>query len=128
VDEWETTNLNRTSQIAGGSPTVAMPTSSGVSYTAATNQSASYSYDAAGDVTYDGLNSYLYDAERRLCAVRNSNNSITAYVYDAAGTRVAKGSLTSFTCNFATNGFAANTSWAGGAGLTKKSGYSGSRL
>jgi len=51
--------------------------------------------------------------------------------YDAAGTRlhpmdedlslgtpecIAKGSLTSFSCNFATNGFAATTSWVLGPG------------
>jgi hypothetical protein len=30
---------------------------------------ASYTYDAAGDVTWDGINNYLYDAEGRLCAV-----------------------------------------------------------
>ncbi|MGA9069036.1 MAG: hypothetical protein WB424_02200 [Terracidiphilus sp.] len=46
-------------------------------------------YDAAGDVTNDGINSYLYDAEGRLCAVKNSNASLTGYIYDAAGTRVA---------------------------------------
>jgi YD repeat-containing protein len=47
-------------------------------------------------VTYDGLNSHLYDAEERLCAVRNGYGQMTGYVYDAAGTRVAKGSLASF--------------------------------
>ena len=73
-------------------------------------------YDAAGDVTYDGINSYLYDAEGRLCAVKNSNASLTGYIYDAAGTRVAKGSLSSFSCNFSSNGFLANTSWVLGPG------------
>jgi len=67
-------------------------------------------------VTYDGLNSYLYDAEGRICAVKNSVGSLTGYIYDAAGIRVAKGSLTSFSCNFASNGFAVNTSWALGQG------------
>jgi len=58
-------------------------------------------WDSSGDVTYDGLNSYLYDAEGRICALQNSVGSITGYAYDAAGIRVAKGSLTSFSCNFA---------------------------
>ena len=47
----------------------------------------------------DSLNSYLYDAEGRLCAVRqvpypaNLNPTITQYVYDPEGARVAKGTL-----------------------------------
>ena len=92
-------------------------------------------------MTYDGLNSYLYDgvpvdrssstgrdAEGRICAVKNSVGSITGYVYDAAGIRVAKGALAHFTCDFNSadtynsttntgfNGFAVNTSWALGQG------------
>ena len=85
---------NRTAQSVGGSPKVTMPTTSTVIYTAASNQVATsngtaFTYDAAGDVTNDGINSYLYDAEGRLCAVKNSNASVTGYIYDAAGTRVA---------------------------------------
>jgi len=81
-------------------------------------------------VTYDGLNSYLYDAEGRLstprtkalrgdpglCAAKTAGPSLTGYVYDAAGTRVAKGSLTSFSCNFATNGFTATSNYVLGPG------------
>jgi RHS repeat-associated protein len=70
-----------------------------------------YTYDAAGDVTYDGTNSYLYDAEGRLCAVKNSAGAMTGYIYDAAGTRVARGSLNTFSCNFSSNGYATTTSW-----------------
>jgi RHS repeat-associated protein len=44
-------------------------------------------------VTTDSLNTYLYDAEGRLCAVVNSNNSYWQYVYDAEGNRVARGAL-----------------------------------
>jgi len=93
-------------------------TSNQVTYSSL-NSGAGLTYDAAGDVTYDGLNTYLYDAEGRICAVKNSVGSITGYIYDAAGVRVAKGSLTSFGCNFAPtggNGFAVNTSWALGQG------------
>ena len=50
-------------------------------------------------MTYDGLNLCLYDAEGRICAVKNSVGSITGYVYDAAGIRVAQGTLTGFRCN-----------------------------
>jgi len=32
-------------------------------------------YDAAGDVTYDGANQYLYDAEGRICATEKRAGS-----------------------------------------------------
>jgi hypothetical protein len=32
------------------------------------------SYDLAGNVTYDGVNSYLYDGEGRICAVHSSRS------------------------------------------------------
>jgi RHS repeat-associated protein len=99
-----------------------MPSSSTASYTAATNQVASVNggaglvYDAAGDVTQDPLNSYLYDAEGRLCAAKTAGPSYTGYIYDASGIRVAKGSLTSFSCNFAANGFTPTASYVLGPG------------
>ncbi len=58
---------NRTNEIVGGTDAAPMPSTSTASYTAASNQVASVnggaglSYDAAGDVTQDPLNSYLYD-------------------------------------------------------------------
>jgi RHS repeat-associated protein len=109
--------------ISGASPTAAMPASSSATYNtsnqliaASQNAGGSLTYDASGNVVYDGINSYLYDAESRLCAVRNTAGGLTGYIYDAAGIRVAKGGLTAFTCNFATNGFAINTSWTLGPG------------
>jgi hypothetical protein len=66
-------------------------------------------YDAAGDMQSDGVNIYLYDGEGRVCAVSSTlvpgYTTLTGYLYDAEGNRVAKGSLTQFTCNPATNGF-----------------------
>jgi RHS repeat-associated protein len=55
-------------------------------------------YDPAGDVTYDGANNYLYDGEGRLCAVQTGGNGgpATGYLYNAEGTRVVKGSMSSF--------------------------------
>ena len=50
-------------------------------------------------MTYDGLKLCLYDAEGRICDVKNSVGSNTGYVYDAAGIRVAQGTLTGFRCN-----------------------------
>lgn len=64
-------------------------------------------YDAAGDVTNDGRNQYLYDGAGRICAVRNiTSGSVTEYVYDAEGNRVAQGSLSSWPslCPAATSG------------------------
>ncbi len=80
-------------------------------------------YDAAGDVTYEGNNQHLYDAEGRICAVKNYVGTLTGYIYDGGGTRVAKGSLASFSCNFATNGFAATTSYVLGPGGQQVSEY-----
>ena len=120
---------NRLAESVSGRPLHAMPSASASSYTAASNQMTAYNgsplaYDAAGDVIVDALNSYLYDAEGRLCAVKTAGPSYTGYIYDAAGTRVAKGSLTTFSCNFSTNGFAANTSWVLGPGGEQVTEYS----
>lgn len=66
-------------------------------------------YDEAGDAVGDNLNQYLYDAEGRICAVANtpvpSMSMMTGYIYDAEGTRVAKGSITEWSCDPAVNGF-----------------------
>ena len=97
---------NRTGETFGGSPGVSMPTSTTAWYNA-NNQVSSASlmlggplpYDAAGDVTQDNQNAYLYDAEGRICAVTDLyTGAITGYVYDAEGNRVAKGTLASFNC------------------------------
>ena len=81
------------------------------------NQAIGYGYDGAGDVTADGANQYVYDAEGRLCAVQSMDpltgtfdGNWTGYLYDAAGNRVAKGSLSSNVtasnaCDITTNGF-----------------------
>ena len=72
-----------------------------------------YVYDAAGNVTYDGSNWYAFNSDGQLCAVQTSASGSLmayAYVYDAEGRRVAKGTIaTSSTplsasiCNVATN-------------------------
>ena len=110
---------------SGGNTTATMPTSSSTSYTPASNQAVlsngqTFTYDAAGNVTWDGANSYLYDAEGRLCAVdtrqnlASQNPGIFGYLYDAAGIRVAKARLSSLSCNFSTNGFfPASGGWTG---------------
>src|SRR5208337_2345301 len=126
---------NRQSESVGGASSAPMPSSSWVSYTASNQVSASnlmpgngpLYYDAAGDVTQDNLNSYLYDAEGRLCAVQGpaiAGGHITGYIYDAGGTRVAKGSLTTFSCNFAPSNFTPTTSWVLGPGGEQVTEYS----
>jgi hypothetical protein len=48
-------------------------------------------------------NSYIYDAEGRICAVKSEpvpgTYSMSAYVYDADGNRVAKGALSLWPTN-----------------------------
>ncbi len=67
------------------------------------------SYDGAGNMLSDGANTYLYDAEGRVCAVLNkampSMPLMTGYLYDAEGNRVAKGTITTMSCDPTTNGF-----------------------
>jgi hypothetical protein len=65
------------------------------------NLSGSFYYDAAGNVTNDIANQYLYDGEGRLCAVETTATggpAYTEYVYDAEGTRVAKAGMGSLAC------------------------------
>ena len=82
-------------------------------------------YDGAGNMTADGVNTYLYDGEGRVCAVQNTaipgTTALTGYLYDADGTRVAKGSLTQFTCDLnpgdsAFNGFTITENYVLGLG------------
>jgi RHS repeat-associated protein len=60
-------------------------------------------------MTNDGNNQYLYDGEGRICAVANtvmpSFTTYTGYLYDADGTRIAKGTITSWSCDPTLNGF-----------------------
>lgn len=59
-------------------------------------------YDAAGNVTNDGLgNTYTYDAENRLIAMSGSNSA--SYVYDAFGNRV-RSTVNSSSHDFIFNG------------------------
>ncbi len=73
------------------------------------NVHGTYTYDANGNVTYDGKNTYLYDAEGNICASASTPVAgmtvMTGYLYDADGTRVAKGTITSMSCDPTANGF-----------------------
>ena len=92
-------------------------------------QGASGGYDLSGDITNDGINQYVYDAEGRICAVLNTavpgNPIMTGYLYDADGTRVAKGSITTMSCDPTTSGFQFTENYVlgpGGEELTMMSG------
>ena len=68
------------------------------------------SYDPSGNMTEDSAtgNTYLYDGEGRICAVSSTPvpgfTTMTGYVYDAEGNRVAKGTITSMSCDPSVNG------------------------
>lgn len=87
------------------------------------------SFDAAGNVKYDGLYNYLYDGEGRVCAAQNTmSGTMTGYIYDSAGTRAGKGTISTFSCNKSTNGFAVTTGFVtdlNGAQLTETNGSTG---
>ena len=84
-------------------------------------------YDPAGNVLKDSVNQYLYDGEGRLCAVQYPTGVANhylweGYIYNADGVRVAKGSLTRFTCDTnpadttTYNGFSVQTLYILGGG------------
>jgi RHS repeat-associated protein len=51
----------------------------------------SVTYDAAGNVTGDPTNTYVYDAENRITSTTNTHTGVvSSYVYDASGQRVRK--------------------------------------
>ena len=72
-------------------------------------------YDPAGNVTADNANYYLYDGEGRVCAVQDRTfGGMTQYIYDAEGTRVAKGTITNWNagCDTTQNGFSLSNTYA----------------
>lgn len=81
---------NRESQLPTGNPTAPVPQPSPVTFNGNNNRVDQWSYDAAGNVLYDGVNMYEYDAEGRQTGVLNSLIGLTGYVYDAEGRRVEK--------------------------------------
>ena len=74
--------------------------------------------DASGNLLSDDMNQYLYDGDGRVCAVKSppfiagEPSSLTQYVYDADGTRVAKGMIATFSCDITSNGFTLTNSYA----------------
>ena len=77
---------NRLAEIPQGG-TASMPLNE-VAVDSTTNRIVGFQYDAAGNLTNDGLHSYTYDAENRLTQL---DGTAGTFVYDAAGMRVKKG-------------------------------------
>lgn len=77
---------NRWSQTATGTG-AGGATQPSLTFNGNTNRADGYSYDAAGNLLFDGLNYYAYDGANRILSV---NHQATGYVYDAEGNRVAK--------------------------------------
>ncbi len=77
-------------------------------------------YDTVGDVINDGQNQYLYDGEGRICAVASTPmpgmTAMTGYVYDADGTRVAKGTISTWSCDPGVSGFTPTNDYILGPG------------
>jgi YD repeat-containing protein len=107
---------NRTSESMSTTPcTSNPPLASWAKYGAnnrftSTSQSPSgVTYDPAGNLLYDGQNQYLYDGEGRICAVASTPmpgvTAMTGYAYNADGTRVAKGTITAWSCDPTLSGF-----------------------
>jgi RHS repeat-associated protein len=55
------------------------------SINSANNRISTWTYDAVGNVTNDGRNTYAYDAENRIISI---NSGATTYTYDAGGSRL----------------------------------------
>src|SRR5437868_5649274 len=62
---------------------------------------ATYSYDANGNMTSDGVNCYTYNDANQLSQVKNcsSNQIIAQYVYDYQGNRIVKKNYVNGTLN-----------------------------
>jgi len=86
-----------------------------------TNQSpGGVPYDPAGNMLNDGVNQYLYDGDGRICAVASSPVAgmtvMTGYLYDAGGTRIAKGTISTWSCDPTLSGFQATNDYVLGPG------------
>ena len=93
-----------------------------VTWTTVNSAVNGFTYDPSGNgnVVNDNLNQYLYDAEGRICAVQSTpmpgDTQMIGYLYNAEGVRVAKGSITTLSCNLSINGFQLTGSYVLGQG------------
>src|SRR5580658_10134781 len=81
---------NRNTQsVLSGCTGITCPTFSSTASTSTNMLPSPYAYDSGGNITYDGLNTLVYDGENRVTSATNSTTS-GAYVYDGNGRRVQK--------------------------------------
>jgi RHS repeat-associated protein len=86
IDQWS--NLYSTTALAGYSNCSQTQISLSIN---SNNRASGYGYDLAGDMTYDGLYHYLYDAESRVCSIGGTTCANGAvYSYDGDGQRAEK--------------------------------------
>ena len=121
---------NRKSQSVSTTPCTGNPPATFSALYSANNQISSVSapagmsitYDAAGNITNDGYNSYTYDAEGRVCALNGSQGMI-GYQYGPDGTRIGKGTVTNWqSCDITSNGYTPITDYVldqGGGQMTE---------
>jgi len=86
---------NRSAQsIYSGCTGITCPTNS-VNISASTNQitGSPYAYDLAGNMTNDGSNTLVYDAENRAVSANVPGSSSGTYTYDGKGLRVKRVSV-----------------------------------
>jgi RHS repeat-associated protein len=93
-----------------------------VTWTTVNSAVNGFTYDPSGNgnVVNDNLNQYLYDAEGRICAVSSTpmpgDTRMIGYLYNAEGVRVAKGNITTLSCNLSINNFQLTESYVLGQG------------
>jgi RHS repeat-associated protein len=105
---------NRTAQTATGGSCYQEPSTT---FSASNQLPSPYQYDAAGNMTNDGVHTYTYDAENRLTQV--DSGSTASYIYDAEGRRARKttgGSTTDYLRDLPGNIFSTFGPGCGGTG------------
>jgi RHS repeat-associated protein len=83
-------NRNTQSTLAGaGCTAITCPTFSQIASTSTNRLPAPYTYDLSGNMTHDGINTLVYDAQNHVVSSTNASGSGT-YTYDGNGQRIKK--------------------------------------
>jgi RHS repeat-associated protein len=116
-DAFGNRNLNYSGPCTSGLPLTSYTTNNQLH-----NGLVQYDPAGTGDLTYDSVagNRYLYDADGRICAVQSTPvtgyTTRTGYIYNAEGVRVAKGFITTMSCDPTSNGFQTISEYVVGPG------------
>lgn len=78
---------NRLTKVSGGTTTTTVPATSNKISAVGGN---SYTYDASGNITDDGVREYVWDSTGRLKEVKISASTVGAYTYNAYNQRTKK--------------------------------------